>query len=587
MSELDAIPKELLQPDPVLPLPTRAQVLGAVQAGKTAELIEWLQKRVESIALRLADPLNYGFEPQAYLDARKLIEENDELLLMGANREGKTNFAGKFSVELQVKKPGALCAFFHSSERSSELQQQPLILSMFPPAWRHQALKAKRAAGKGGSYLSFTPGTGFTGAQYILPNGSTGLFFNYKQDVTVMEGYEFDLVWFDELVPLAFQEALRFRLSRNKRLIVLDTFTPVRGVTPVVMSFLAGAKIVETRSAAPLLPADRVLVKDCPPGHMPYIMRGGRERSAVLFFHNGMNPFGAGQAVRQKLVGAPEGVVKMRAFGWPDRQINGVFAKFSMNVHVITRARFEELATGPGTYYVVTDPRPGKNWFIKRYFVTPEGWAIVCWEWPDKKRHEEWALPPKDAAEGTQKFCWRPGPAQFIEAGRGIVAYKKLVLESEGWKWDDAAGRWDGTNALKIERRLIDPRMGGVEIPSEEEGTSLIAMMEEEQKDSQGRVIGPSMTWEAAPGGSVADRIEMIASLMDYDERAPVSVLNCPKWYAVEDCEQSIKSYQEYTGAGGEKDALKDPMDCDGYFVKDDCGYVAPQAMKIRRGGYY
>ena len=95
------------------------------------------------------------------------------------------------------------------------------------------------------------------------------------------------------------------------------------------------------------------------------------------------------------------------------------------------------------------------------------------------------------------------------------------------------------------------------------------------------------MTWEAAPGGSVADRIEMIASLMDYDERAPVSVLNCPKWYAVEDCEQSIKSYQEYTGAGGEKDALKDPMDCDGYFVKDDCGYVAPQAMKIRRGGYY
>src|SRR5690606_31060414 len=100
-------------------------------------------------------------------------------------------------------------------------------------------------AGKAGSYLAFTPGTGFTGAQYILPNGSMGLFFNYKQDVGVLEGYEFDLVWFDELVPLAFLEALTFRLSPTKRLIILVTFTPVKGVTPVVMRYLGGAKFVK------------------------------------------------------------------------------------------------------------------------------------------------------------------------------------------------------------------------------------------------------------------------------------------------------------------------------------------------------
>ena len=581
-------PKELLQPHPVLPLPTRQQVAVLNQTAEgRAKLEKELRDRAELIRLEREDPLAYGFEPETYAEARALLEENDELLLMGANREGKTNFAGKYGVELQVKKPGALCAFFHSSEKSSQIQQQPLILSMFPPAWRHQALKAKRAAGKVGSYLAFTPGTGFTGSQYILPNGSMGLFFNYKQDVGVLEGYEFDLVWFDELVPLAFLEALTFRLSPTKRLIILVTFTPVKGVTPVVMRYLGGGKFVKWRPAQPLLPADKILVKDCPAGQMPYVMKGGRDRSAVLFFHNGQNPYGAGAGVRQKLIGATETIVKMRAFGWPEKLVNGVFAKFSMNVHLVTEKRWAEISQGPGTYYVVADPRPGQNWFIKRYFVTPENWRILCWEWPDKKRHGEWALPPRDGGEGTTRFKWRPGPAQYSEAGRGIIAYKKLVLEAEGWTWDDEKGVWDGSKALKIARRLIDPRMGGTEIPSEEEGTSLIALMEEEQKDSNGRVIGPSMAWEKAPGSGVGDTVEMIVDLMDYDERKPVNVMNCPKWYVVESCEQSILSYQEFTNAGGEKDALKDPVDCDRYFVKDDCRYIAPNAMKLRRGGYY
>src|SRR5690606_15625203 len=97
------------------------QVLAAVQSGRVAELEAALVDRAESIRLRDVDPLNYGFEPVTYADARDLLATHDELLLMGANREGKTNFAGKFSVELQVKKPGALCAFFHSSEKSSKL----------------------------------------------------------------------------------------------------------------------------------------------------------------------------------------------------------------------------------------------------------------------------------------------------------------------------------------------------------------------------------------------------------------------------------------------------------------------------------
>ena len=588
MSEIDTIPSALMQPDPVLPLPSRARILGAVQTGKTAEMIDWLQKRAESIKLRQLDPLNYGYEPDTFKEFRELTKQYDEILLSGANREGKTEVAAKFCVELLADKmPGATGAFFHSSEKSSRNQQQPKIYSFLPPDWRRMAQTARRAANKKtGAYLSYSPGSGFTEDQFILPNGSRGFFFNYKQDVSVMEGYEFDVVWFDELVPPAFLEALTFRLSPTKRLLIIITFTPVKGFTQVVAGYVAGARVLKTLPAA-LLPSSKLLVKGCPLGHMPYVMEGRRPNSVVLFLHNKTNLLGGWANVQKKLVGATENVIKVRAYGWADKQQTGVFAKFELAVHGVSKERWAEISKGPGTRYCVTDPRPGANWFIKWYFVTPEGWTIVYREWPDLPRFGEWALPPLDSSEGRQGRTWRPGPAMSDGAGRGIIAYKKIVLEAEGWRWDEKAGKWDDSQAEKIERRLIDPRMGGTEIPSEDEGTSLIALLEDEQKDAQGRIIGPSLYWEAAPASQVGDTVEMIVNAMDYDEEAPVSVMNCPKWYVGDWCGQSILTYQEFTNAGGEKDALKDPVDCDRYFVKDDCGYLAPQAMQMRRGGYY
>lgn len=587
--ELGVFPKEWLQPHPVLALPTRAQVIAANATDEgRAKLEDHLRKRAELIAKEREDPLRHGFEPFTFKQARDLIDEWDEILLQGGNREGKTNFAAKFCVEILVNEPGSIVAFFHSSEKSSRNQQQPVVFSFLPPEWRAQARRSKRAADKtAGTYLSYSPGSGFTGDQFILPNGSMGLFFNYKQDVGVMEGYAFRVVWFDELVPMAFLEALAFRLDPSVRLIVLTTFTPVRGYTQVVASYIAGGKIVKTLPA-PLLMQDKIHVKDCPPGHMPFVMQGRRPKSAVLFFHNGTNPYGAGKKVREKLKDAKADTIMMRGYGWATKQTNGLFAKFSEKVHVVTRRRWEaDLRTGPGTRYCVADPRPGANWLIKWYFVTPEGWRIVYREWPDKKRHDEWALPPKDGSDGRMGRTWQPGPAMYDGAGRGIIAYKKLILELEGWRWDDARGAWDDTHAEKIERRLIDPRMGGTEIPSADEGTSLIALMDEEQADEQERVVGPSMEWEKGPGGAIEAGLEMIVSAMDYDELKPVDTTNCPKWYVVEDCEHSILAYQEYTGAGGEKDALKDIIDCDRYFEKGECTYVAPKARAVRGGGHW
>lgn len=597
ISNVDSIPKELLAPHPTLPLPTRAVVRAYMARGEAgmAELEKILKDRAELIHLERFNPLRHGFEPETYKKARVLLQDVDELLLMGANREGKTNFAGKFSVEHLVDVPDRCAAFLHSSERSSKDQQQPVIFSFLPPEIRELGLRGIRS--KRGTYIQYTRANGFTGEKFILPNTSMGLFFNYKQDVGVLEGYRLTLVWFDELVPLAFLDALTYRLSQGERLIILITFTPVRGYTPVVARYVAGAKILETRPAALLAP-DAVHVKGAPAGHMPTVLQPRRPRSKVLFFHWGQNPYGASREVQKKLEGANSSVVKMRAYGWADKLASSAFAKFG-SAHVVTRKRFdEEISKGPGTWYCASDPRPGKNWFIKWYFVSPVFGPFVHREWPDCRRYGEWALPPADASddEVARKNDWRPGPAQRLEAGRGMAAYRALILEAEGWvynvekkEWIHSAGDY-GAGVEKVYRRVMDPRFGGSEVPSQEEGQTVVEMMAESGKrDPQGRIV-PPMEWEPAPATAVhgsGSALEMIVDAMDYDEKAEITPLNCPRWYVVDDCEHSILAYREFSDAGTPKNALKDIVDPDRYFVKAGCDYVQPHSMKVRGGGHW
>jgi phage terminase large subunit-like protein len=235
--------------------------------------------REQAIASEKHDPLRYGFDPESFKKADTLLETHSELLINGANRDGKTEYAAKHVVKRLVAKPDQVWACFHSSEQSSIRQQQPRIHRFLPPEWRD--------VGKVGAdvYVKFSKAAGFGGHQmFILPNGSQCLFFNYKQDVKVMEGYSFDGVWFDELVPIEFVDALDFRVDRERRLETLLTFTPVTGYTPTIAKFVAGAKIIETRPAH-LLPPQRIYVKGCPQGHMPYVMKSPRPSAAVLFFH--------------------------------------------------------------------------------------------------------------------------------------------------------------------------------------------------------------------------------------------------------------------------------------------------------------
>ncbi len=240
-----------------------------------------------------------------------------------------------------------------------------------------------------------------------------------------------------------------------------------------------------------------------------------------------------------------------------------------------------------GTNYVVADPGGNRNWFIKWYRVgAGTNWAHIYREWPAKSEAGWWAEMRPDItarAEGKRHHDGYRGPAQRWDFDSGILRYKRIILEAEGWIWKEDPGQWEGGRSEEIFERFIDPRMGGTEVPSAEEGTSIIALMADEQHDAQGRLVGPSMVWRPAPGGGSAINTSSGQVLLNdrfhYNPDNPVNALNCPKWYVVDACEQSILAYQEYTGADGEKGALKDIVDPDLYFVRTDPEHIDDAAM--------
>lgn len=112
---------------------------------------------------------------------------------------------------------------------------------------------------------SHEPGTGLIPKDYIvdskskpgIPNAleslvircgnnhtSTIMFTSYEQGFKAIRGLRLDVVWVDEECPLDYYSECLVRTMTTKGT-VLTTFTPDEGLTPTVLAFLKGGKIVE------------------------------------------------------------------------------------------------------------------------------------------------------------------------------------------------------------------------------------------------------------------------------------------------------------------------------------------------------
>jgi len=566
---------EMIVPTPhaVLKLPTREQAL----AMGPERLREILAERERLIELEREDPYRHGFYLDCWRDADAELQETMLLALFGGNGSAKTWYMCRKGVEVMLENPGAKVLWLHEAEKPSILVHQAFVWHFLPKELKAAAMTTRRTMV---TKIRYTVATGFSDGKFVLPNGSIGVFGAYKQDINDYEGTGWKLICADENLPLGWLKTLMFRLPRCKGK-MLWGFTPIKGITPAVKHLVSGAQTVRSIAADPqLLAADRVHVPDCPPGHMPYVQRAVWPDTRMIYFQPSMNPFAGYEDFKKLLVGRPVAEIEQRCYGYARNTVGSAFPKFGA-VHVLSRARVERMLAGPVTRRHYADPAGARNMFQIWMATDVDGRRVVYREWPDVPSYGEWAV----TSEDSRRWDGDAGPAQ-PSLGYGVIDYKRIMLEAEGNKWVD--GAWSLCGEEIFERRF-DPRSGKAGAMTEEEGgVSLMDVFLEDQVDGDGRLVGPSMQFEQAPGLSEDQGIMRINDLLAWNAEQPLcALLNEPKLYVSEECQNLIWALQTYTRHDGEKAACKDPIDCLRYAVTDESDYVDAGRMGSFGGGSY
>ena len=529
----------IYKPHPRLRLPTREQAKMACATSEgEADFRKAMEDRGREIFLEETDPYRGGFEPKHWDHATKILEENDELLISGGNRSGKTEFCAKWIVKLAREKDGSRIACFHTTHQSSLQNQQPVVYKYLPAEFKR---KIKGAV----ENVSYTQKNGFTESTFILPNGSQVWFMHYSQDRRTVEGLELDAVWADELIPMDLLETIRYRLvTRAGKLLV--SFTPIEGYSLTVKDFIAGGEVTEWRDSE-LLPT-RSNIPGGPSGKMPYLMRCRRGGSWAIWFHTNWNPYNPYEQLKKRLKGLHDGEVKIRAYGWADQSVGNAFPRFG-DGHIMTPGEIPV----DGRNFMVVDPAGARNWFILWARVFEEV-VYIYREWPDRSMGD-WTVP-------GSKVDGHIGPAQRSGGGGvSFVQYKDLIREKEGGE--------------PVFLRLIDSRAGSAKLM---DGTTPLEKlnMSEEGEDP--------MLFYPANGQKIESGVQLINDILYYDNTMPVADDNSPRLFVSANCTNLIYSMREWTGADGEKGASKDPIDCLRYLCMED-NLHAPQDALVQRGG--
>jgi hypothetical protein len=526
-----------LTPHPVIVAPSIEEIKGLVERNGVDAVAELLQLREDKILAEKMDPYRHGYEPQHWKDADAILSRKNEVLILGGNRAGKTEWAAKRVIQTLVNTPDARVWCLHTTNSSSIQMQQNVLWKYMPPELKN-AKKTKI------TNISYSQKNGFSDNTFILPNRSQCFFMNYAQDKKVIEGGEVDLIWCDELVPLDWVETLRYRvITRRGKLVI--TFTPVLGYSQVVKDYVAGCSFKKTLKAS-LLDEKRVHVSGCPAGHMPYLAESFNSNSGVVWFHSQLNPYNPFDQLAATLEGKTSNEVKIRAYGWAENTVGSQFPSFT-DQNIVK----EDQIPTEGTNYMVVDPAGARNWFMLWLRAAKDGNLYVYREWPDIS-NGEWAV-VGEKSDGKQ------GSAQRNGAGRGIDDYKELILELE-------AGE-------QIAERYIDPRAGGTESIGRDGGTSLIELLDGGDKP---------MYFAPAAGVHIEQGVAIINDLLFYNHGEPLTSINHPKLYVSEACKNLIFSLREWTNADGEKGACKDPIDCLRYLSVMEPVYEGGGIFKAR-----
>lgn len=591
---------------------------------------------------RSGDPFNCGYEPPIWFVASALLRGSpvtdgmrrevqarcgmdweafqmamchacgferpvDELLIMGANRSGKTDWASKRLVRILLEKPELLAVVGAQTRETSRRTQQDRV-------WHYLTNDLKKRNGTRESvfYLNYKMQTGFTFNKVTLDNKSSVSFTSYEQNVnSIMEGPAFDEGWLDEEFPESWMNALKFRLA-SKRGRFLGTFTPVSGYTPVVADWLEGMTVTR-RTTAYLLPKDglppmpgaqlglseeeywelsafhagersETCVPESRPENcfkwigtepfgepenvaegrvfetMPRVARTRSGTGAILWFLGRDNPYGSPARVLERAMQNLKAgdMIRQRVYGMAKKTKAVRFPSFNPKVHVVAPEAVPQLMART----MVCDPAPERNWFFLWMGVDVKGDVYVYREWPGDYEVPGIGVPGAWAERSSRRNGINDGergPAQE-KFGFSLEKYKAEWARLEGWK--DAEGwiasgceeaprsqeiaEWSAVNGTMepLRRRVIDARASSQSKITMGEDKTLFDFCMELCDD-----------FVQASGRRIGAGEELINGLLN-------PVKDGRRLFISSACKNTIFALQNITGVDGQKGACKEPIDC-------------------------
>lgn len=546
-------------PHPILSIPSKDEQI----AMGAERLLDYWDRREKAIEREVEDPFNFGTELPHWKMADEALASHGEVLTLGGNRSGKSEWASKRVVQALVANPGSVIWCFTATSQNSIAHQQALIHKYLPNEFKNLGRSKVH-------YVSFSVKNGYTSSSFVLPNRSMCVFRNWSQDISTIEGGEvgcyadpapgtFNIgIWNDEEVPLNWIQTQRYRsITRSDSdglpARIISTFTTVSGWSSTVQSYLSGARTVQEEPAE-LLNDEMV----------PVIQQPIRKNSRVVYFHTSLNPYGGWSAMKSQLVGAKRDEILCRAYGVPVKPANTTFKLLTDKV-VMKHSEIPVIKDpdkNPCSWILAIDPAGSKSWFMLLVAVDVYGVHYVVKEWPDPS-FGEWA----DLERGDKG---RPGEAS-LPNGYGIADYADVIREMlKGISDEEFVGVKDAVDII------IDPRMGSATYSKAEGTSNIISDLHDE-----GVNVYP------AEGLPIEDGLQAINSLLSYDPEKPIDLNNRSKLYFSDQVGNTIFCCQNYTVDDGLKGVCKDPVDALRYICIGNYEYLDDTSMKPTGQGAY
>lgn len=144
-------------------------------------------------------------------------------------------------------------------------------------------------------------------------------FKNYQQDIKSFMGTSRDVVWLDEEAPIDIANECNIRTATTDGL-MLYTFTPLSGLTPMVVDFCKNAEFLV--GAKPIVAVDQTLEGDTPDGER--VIGNGRSKAVIQAGWNDalwLTP----ETKERLLANTPESLRKARSEGLPAMGMGNVY----------------------------------------------------------------------------------------------------------------------------------------------------------------------------------------------------------------------------------------------------------------------